>query len=278
MKKFIKLFALSLALAFASCGETENITLDFGDGFVQFAGTSASIPENSTDTLSVEVLYGGSIASNTNGIKVNFTLEGADASRFTITPANGTLQIPAGQASATISILPIDNNVAGGNLDFSIILSEDNDKGVGIGGEGIKNTSYEVTIIDNDCPVDINGFVGTYSVSENFTGGTNAPLGLSDFFGESYQLDMTLAPNDPSGTKLIVNNSAGFNTYIPNGTVLTFDTCNGKVTFDGLSEVQVALFRTFEYTDSGYNESDFIIEATGPLSTFGDYQFTFTKQ
>ena len=278
MKNLIKIFTLSLVLAFASCGEEENITLDIGDGFVQFAGSSASVQENSTDPISVEVLYGGSLASNTNGINVNFTLEGADASRFTVTPANGTIQIPAGQASASITVLPIDNYVVDGNLNFSITLAADGDKPVGIGGEGINNSTFDLTIVDNDCPVDINGFVGTYTVFENFTGGTNAPSGLNNFFGESYQLEMTLAPNDPSGTKLIVNNSPGFDTYIPNGTVLAFDTCNGKVTFNGASQVQVALFRTFVYTDSGYDESEFVIEATGPLATFGPYQFTFTKQ
>jgi hypothetical protein len=278
MKNLIKIFTLSLVLAFASCGETENVTLDIGDGFVQFAASSSSVQENSTDPITIDVLYGGSLASNTNGINVKFTLEGADASRFTITPANGTLQIPAGEASASISILPIDNNIVDGNSNFSVVLSPDSDKAVGIGGQGINNSSFALTIVDNDCPVDINGFVGTYTVFENFTGGGNAPSGLNNFFGESYQLEMTLAPNDPSGTKLIVNNSPGFDTYIANGTVLAFDTCNGKVTFDSKSQVEVALFRTFVYTDSGYDESDFIIEATGPLATFGPYQFTFTKQ
>jgi hypothetical protein len=269
MKNLIKLFALSLVLAFASCEDSKNITLDFGEGFVQFASVSSAVQENSTEPMNITVLYGGSLASNTNGINVNFTLEGANASRFTISPANGTLEIPAGQASATISVLPIDNNIVDGNSEFNIVLSPDNDKSVGIGGEGIHNSSFAITIIDNDCPVDINGFVGTYSVSENFTAGNNAPFGLSDFFGEKYQLELTLAPNDPAGTKLIVNNSASFDTYIANGTVLAFDTCNGKVTFDGESKVQVALFRTFVYTNSTYDEKDYIIQATGPLSTFG---------
>ena len=278
MKKFINLFALATVLIFTSCEEQENITYDIGQGFVQFTGTSASVVENSSDPISIEILYGGSIASNQNGINVNFTIEGADASRLNVTPSTGTIQIPAGQTSASISVLPIDNNIVDGNLEFSISLSTDSDKPVGIGGEGINNASYDITIVDNDCPVDINGFVGTYTVFENFTGGNNAPFGLNNFFSESYQIELTLAPNDPSGTKLIVNNSAGFNTYIANGTVLAFDTCNGKVTFDGLSEVEVALFRTFVYEDSSYDETDFIIKATGPLATFGPYQFTFTKQ
>lgn len=278
MKKLIKLFALSLVLAFVSCEESQNITLDIGEGFVQFESASSSIQENSTDPISITVLYGGSIASNTNGINVNFTLEGADASRFTITPAGGTVQIPAGEVSATINVLPIDNVIVDGDSSFSIVLSPDGDKPVGLAGQGINSSSFDLTIVDNDCPIDIDGFVGTYTVSENFTAGNNAPSGLSDFFTETYQIELTLAPSDPSGTKLILNNSAGFNKYIPDGTVLAFDTCNGKITFDGKPEVEVGLFRTFVYTASRYDETDFVIGATGPLATFGEYQFTFTKQ
>ena len=278
MKNLIKLFTLSLVLAFASCEESENITLDVGEGFVQFAASSASIAEDSASPMSINVLYGGSAASNTNGINVNFTLEGADASRFSITPASGTVQIPAGEVSATISVSPIDNIIVDGNSNFNIVLTPGGDKAVGIGGQGINNSSFALTIIDNDCPIDINGFVGTYSVSENFTAGSNSPSGLTNFFGESYQIELTLAPNDPSGTKLIVNNSDGFDPYIANGTVLAFDTCNGLVSFNGASQVVVAAFANFVYTGSSYSETDFIIQATGPLATYGAYQFTFTKQ
>ena len=276
--KILSLLLFTTIMLFIGCSEQENVQLEIGDGFIQFANTSSSITENSADGLNIEILYGGSVASNTSGIDISFIIEGADSGRFDITPANGKIRIPAGETSANITLETIDNNIVDGDLKFKIILTEESDKAVGIGGEGIRNHEHNVTIVDNDCPVDINGFVGTYTVSENFTAGVNAPLGLKDFFAESYQLELSLAPNDPSGTKLVVNNSIGFNTYIKNGTILAFDTCNNKITFDGNSRVQVALFRTFVYEDSSYDETNFVIKATGPLSTFGAYQFTFTKK
>lgn len=278
INKILLYTILIVATIFTSCEEQKNIQLEIGEGFIQFERTSISIAENSSVPVNIAVLYGGSIESNTDGININFSLDGEDASRFIISPANGSLQIPAGEVSANITIQAIDNVIVDGDLNFTITLTSDSDKPVGIGGEGVRNHIINVTIVDNDCPVDINGFVGTYTVSENFTAGVNAPNGLRNFFGESYQLELSLAPNDPSGTKLVVNNSFGFDTYIVNGTILAFDTCNNKITFNGNSSVQVALFRTFVYTESSYDETNFTINATGPLATFGAYQFTFTKQ
>lgn len=269
--------AVIYSLLLTSCEEQENISLEIGDGFVQFAQTSGSVAENSADPLVATVLFGGNSEDNPNGITVNFEVISDDSSRFQVSPAGGSISIPAGEVSADIIITPVDNFLVDGNLDVKIKLLDSSSVPVGIGGENVNFNEIDLSIVDNDCPIDINAFVGTYSVFENFTAGVNSPRGLSSFFGESYQLEMALDPNDASGTQLIITNSIGFDTYIVNGTVLKFDTCNNAVTFNGQSRVQVALFRTFVYTNSTYSEDDLVIKATGPLSTFGDYQFTFTK-
>jgi hypothetical protein len=275
--KFLLLFSLIASLVFTNCEQQENITFDNNNGFVQFAQTEASIVENSADPIEVTVLFGGSAEQNSMGITVNYELTSADTTRYTVTPAGGTLMIPAGEVEANILLTPINNLFVDGNADISISLAASSSVPVGLGGAGLAFNTLSITIVDDDCPISINDFVGTYSVDENFTAGRNSPSGLNDFFGESYQLEMVLDPTDVVGNKLIVTNSAGFNQYVPNGTVLTFDTCNGKVTFDGANSVNLALFRDYEYTDSSYDENNFIIKATGPLSTFGEYQFTFTK-
>lgn len=275
--KFLLIFSMVAALVFTSCGEQENITFDNNNGFVQFAQTKASIVENSTEPIVVTVLFGGSADQNSTGVTVNFDLTSSDASRYSIMPAGGSLMIPAGEVEANIILTPINNLFVDGNADISIALATSSSVPVGLAGAGLAFNTLEITIVDDDCPISINDFVGTYSVDENFTAGNNSPFGLNDFFGESYQLEMALDPTDVVGNKLIVTNSAGFDQYLPDGTVLAFDTCNGKVTFDGANSVNVALFRDFNYTGSTYNETDFIIKATGPLSSFGEYQFTFTK-
>jgi len=278
MKNIIKILFLSFVFVFTSCEEEENVSLAVGEGFIQFAKTSANLPEESSSPTTVTVVYGGSAEQNTNGITVDFEVTSSDNSRYTVSPSGGSVTIPAGQVSADITITPVDNFDVDGNVDVTVKLSTSSSKPIGLGGENVRFNEFVVTLIDNDCPININAFVGTYSVSENFTAGVNSPSGLSDFFGESYQLEMVLDPNDISGTQLVITNSVGFNTYVPDGTIIKFDTCNGKVSFDGQNQVNVALFRDFQYTDSSYSEADAEILCTGPLATFGAYQFTFTKQ
>ena len=184
MKNFIKLFIFTIVIAFSSCEEEKNITLDVGPGFVQFDGASASLPEESTNAVTVTVLYGNTAESNTNGINVNFTLEGANASRINITPSNGTLVIPAGETSADITIESIDNIDVDGNLEFTINLSADSDVPVGIAGEALQNVSYAITIIDNDCPIVLEDMQGTYSGTDNWYASAGGPLSVS--FAASY--------------------------------------------------------------------------------------------
>lgn len=271
-------FLVVTLLLFTKCEEQKNIILDVGDGFVQFESSAVDIVENSATPVTATVLFGGDLSKNTDGITVNFEVISDDNTRYTVSPAGGSVTIPAGESSADITITPVDNVLVDGNAEVTVKLLDTSSLPVGIGGENTNFNELVITIVDNDCPVAINDFVGTYSVSENFTSGNNSPNGLSDFFNESYQLEMALDPNDISGTQLIITNSPGFNTYIVDGTVLKFDTCNNKITFDGKSEVQVALFRTYAYEVSSYSEADLEIKASGPFLNFGPYQFTFTKQ
>jgi hypothetical protein len=273
MKKYISIIVLAL-VALTSC-EEDLLVYDTPAGFVQLSAESGSITEDTVDPIVTQVLLGS--GTNESGVTVNFTVTSSDPSRFTVTPSTGSIDIPAGEFSADIALEVIDNVTADGDLDVVIELSSGNSLPIGIGGEGNFNTSRTITIIDNDCPVDINAFVGTFTVFENFTDGVNAPSGLNNFFGEIYQLELSLAPGDASGTKVVINNTPGFNEYIADGTVMTFLACSGTVLFDA-GFPTVALFRTFEYDASSYDESIGEIQCTGPLATFGPYQMTFTRQ
>lgn len=275
--KFLLLFSLVATLVFTSCEQQENIVFENAEGFIQFSQTSGSLVENSEDPIVLTVLYGGSAAQNSSGITVDFEVTSSDNARYSVSPANGSLEISAGQVEATITLTPLNNAQVDGNVDITVVLLDSSSVPVGLGGENFSFNSQEITLVDDDCPISINDFIGTFSVDENFTAGNNSPSGLSDFFGESYQIELALDPSDTVGNKVIITNSAGFDTYIADGTVVSFDTCNGKVSFDDLKVVQVGLFRDFEYTDSSYSESNVVIKVTGPLQLFGEYQFTLTK-
>jgi len=274
MKKYISIIVLAL-VAFTSC-EEDLLVYDTPAGFIQLSAETGSITEDTVDPIITEVLIGS--GTNESGITVNYTVTSSDPSRFTITPATGSIDIPAGEFSAEIAITPIDNVAADGDLDVVIELSSGNSLPIGIGGEGNFNTSRTVTIIDNDCPVDINAFVGVFTVFENFTSGGNAPFGLVDFFGESYQVEMALQAGDASGTKVVVTNSAGFNTYLTDGTVFQFLACSGTILIEG-GDPTCAEFAPLIVDGSSYDESIGELQVTGALGPqFGPYQFTFTRQ
>jgi len=273
MRKYIALIVLAL-VGLTAC-EKDLLVYDTPDGFVQLSAETGTVTEDSPEPITTQVLLG--LGSNESGVTVNFTVTSSDPSRFTVTPATGSVEIPAGEFSADIVVTPIDNVTADGDVDVVIELSTGNSLPIGIGGEGTFNVTRTITIVDNDCPVDINAFVGTFTVFENFTDGVNAPLGLSDFFGESYQVEMALVPGDASGTKVVVTNSAGFNTYLDEGTVIQFLACSGTLLFEA-GNPTCAEFAVLAIDGSSYDESIGELQVTGALGGFGPYQFTFTRQ
>jgi len=273
MKKYISIIVLAL-VAFTSC-EEDLLVYDTPAGFIQLSAETGTITEDTVDPIITQVLIGS--GTNESGVTVNFTVTSSDPSRFTVTPSTGSVDIPAGEFSADIAVQVIDNIAADGDLDVVIELSSGNSLPLGIGGEGNFNTSRTITIIDNDCPVDINAFVGIFTVFENFTDGVNAPSGLNNFFGEIYQVEMALEPGDASGTKVVVTNSAGFNTYLADGTVIQFLACSGELLFEA-GNPTCAEFAVLAIDGTSYDESIGELQATGPLGGFGPYQFTFTRQ
>jgi hypothetical protein len=272
-KLSVFLLAVSAMFVVTSC-EEDLVIFDTPNGFLQVNSPTGSKAENDETPIVTTVLLGKS--SNESDLTVNFQVNSADASRYTFSPSSGQVVIPAGEFTAEISLTPVNNFETDGYIDVEIVLLESQGIPVGIGGEGINSAKRVITITDDDCPIEINDWVGTYSVFENFTGGGNAPLGLNNFFGESYQMAAALVPGDVTNSKVVWTNSSGFNVYFDAGTVMSFISCAGTVSFDA-GFPRVAEFRVFEFTGATYNENDYVIQCTGPLATFGPYQFTLTK-
>lgn len=274
MKK-IKIFSflLSAMLMLVSCQEEEKPNLGRDTQWLQFGEETYSVAENSPEPLVVTVYYGAE--NNPDGVTVNYTVSSESPDRFELLQ-EGSVQIPAGEFSADILVEPINNFETDGDAEIVLELSSDSEVPVGIAGEGVYNASTLITVIDDDCPIDIESFVGTYSVSEQFTSGTNSGLKLSSAFGERYQVELALLPGDVTGTKMVITNSSGFNTYFANGTVITFNTCTQTITFDG-GNPAIANFARLAYTSSSYDENTLQVTASGPLGNYGPYQFLLTK-
>ncbi len=152
MKKYIYILFASLGLL-ASC-EEDLVVYDAGEGFISNEVSSATTSEDG-DPISTTIALGTDV--NTSGTTVNFDVivESGDASRFSITPSNGVLEIPAGEFSGEIVVEPIDNINADGNAVIRVELSESNALPVGTAGLGLEKTTTVFTITDNDCPTEI---------------------------------------------------------------------------------------------------------------------------
>lgn len=272
MRKIVFILAVSLGLLTAC--EEDLLVFDTETGFVQLSSATGEIEEAAASPIVTSVLLGS--GENASGVTVNFTVTAADPSRFTVEPSNGVLEIPAGQFSGDITITPVDNVIVDGNMDITISLESSSSVPIGVGAEGMELTSRTITLVDDDCPVDIDAFVGTFSVSEVFTAGTNEGVTLAGAFGESYQIEMVAQPGDVTGTKLVITNSAGFNQYIPDGTVMTLQACPGTVSFGGPS-LNIAAFADLTIEEATFNETQGSVKVSGPLGNFGPYEFVLTR-
>lgn len=272
IKKFGILFA-GLALVFTSCEKNEVPVIDYGEGFLQLSSTTGTLSEDSTEPAITTVMLGND-GTNPNGVTVNFTVTSSDESRYTVTPNSGTIEIPAGEFSADILVEPIDNFDVDGDIDVVIELTESSDLPLGIAGEGLVAKSRTITLVDNDCPVDSDAFVGTFMVEEVFTSGQNEGLSLAAEFDEEYQIELTPQPGDLSGTKFIISNVV--DTFIPEGTVLTLLSCSGTVSF-GSETINLAVFADLTIESAVYDEEASSITVTGPLGNFGPYEFKLTR-
>lgn len=164
MKKILLL--LSISVLIFSCESIETTNLGTDTKWIQFDKAAMSITESNPMPLMVPVLFASD--SNENGIDINFSYTSSVPTGFTVSPASGVLNIPAGEFVGYIEVTPMDDSVAGGDivLDFTL---ENNTLPTGIAGENIYNHITKVTINDDDCPLDMMSFAGTYSALEDGT-------------------------------------------------------------------------------------------------------------
>lgn len=274
MKNYIYSLVAVIALVSFSCEDITTPDLGRESQWLQFERAAYSVPENSPEPGQIAVLYAAE--TNDSDIQVSFTYTASQADGYIVEPANGIVTIPAGEFMGYITVTPINDNTASGDITIDFSIEGNTGFNLGIAGEGVYNTTSTLTIVEDDCPIDLSEWVGIYSVDEQFTSGVNAPFGLADFFGEIYQVELSVDTSDPSGTQVIINNSPGYNIYFYDGTVMSFLTCNQEVEFDNGNPV-VADFVQYNFTSSAFNTESHTITCSGPLANYGPYEFILTK-
>lgn len=268
--------------AFTSCEDDDTSSRFFNDptvGWVEFAGSSTGTTI-SIITEELQLPVDIRVPQYPNGLTISYDLVPVQGD-FSGIVTTGTSIFAAPEPTSVDGnsrVVPIILNFEGvGDLDeiviFDVVLTAVDSDGVQIGLDENSITSFRIS---TPCPIDIDSFEGSYDVVEMFTGPPNGPNGLTFFFGESYQMDLFVNTADVTETSVIVTNSPGFDTYINNGVIMSFDTCNFTVSFDE-APLELALFSTLTIESSSYT-NDGVITAIGPFGNFGEYMFTFTKQ
>jgi len=157
INKLAGFFMAALVLFTSACQDPEPILFD-GPFYVGFNVTRGSIAENSTDVVSIPI---GLAKPNGLGtaLEVSFTVtsttatEGVDFELVTPSPVT----IPAGEYLADIQFRAINDEVfnAGRSITLTLTGTNSTEVGAGVDAEGVASSSQEIeiTIVNDDCPV-----------------------------------------------------------------------------------------------------------------------------
>ena len=194
MKKI--LFGLmSGALLLTGCDVNQMPTFDDADAFVAFTQASASIQENSTDSIVIEVLctsLEGISAEVSVAIVEDTTANAAkvgEAFTYYTTTSGDTLTFDKKTTSQYIIIKPIDNGDFTGDKKFSMELK--NAKGANLGA----SKTITITVGDDEHP--LAAILGNYGAN-----GTT-------YYGEGSTWDITISKDEEDLTKVWISNLGG---------------------------------------------------------------------
>jgi len=304
MKLITKIFTLALLVGLvSSCGDDEDVFGDsplvdgksvffsFGNGTVfseaptlLSSATGASISSPGThavfiersgldvsEAVTVSFTASASFESTTDFFNAGDVAENA----FELS-SEGSVTIPAGQYSASFTLISSDDLLSSGNKVISLELTavSDDSYSLGLRDEASSGKTMSVVIQDDDCPIDIEGaWAGTYSVSQTYNGGA--------FSGPILKVDLKVDPTDPLKLTALLNDIPGTGAATFTSEVsMEFNTCAMEVTMNstfgvfggGLLRMPYTLNSSF-ITVLGiqaavYDESKFQITLTGRSHAF----------
>lgn len=164
LKRTHTIFGILLLFLCASC-EEEAISYE-DPPYIGFTTFSTSISEKN-ESFVIEVANVGPISSS--DIVVNYAIESSSTAQEgvdydVVSGTEGTIVIPAGRQYGSLVITTLDNGMVDGDLNLVMTLT-DNNAELNNGNGDISNT-LTISIIDNDCPFDINEVIGLYSCDE----------------------------------------------------------------------------------------------------------------
>src|ERR1041385_3003562 len=163
MKKFIaKILSTALIGAAISCVPDDyGSTFDYNP-FVQVTTPAVKVSENANPAQATMTFqYVGPTLSQDLTVNLGITLNGPSAD---VTQPATTVVIKAGEFSTTSVVTFKDNFVNDGNKVLTIQVLSTSSEAVSVATPLTAKDKGVVTIIDDDCPFDINEYVGTYKL------------------------------------------------------------------------------------------------------------------
>lgn len=303
-KNILKLFSLLLIASTSfSCYESENDTGNSLDeiGWVEILDNeTVTVYKGEAGTIDVEVNI--QVPTTSSDLTISYDLvsvSGTDPS--SVFSNTGKVTAPAGKTSYTgpsnktgkefLYLSEIELNLeelatatlADGSMVFDVVLTGTSSSKVTVGLEGT-----DIPISKRIIVKDISAAVGIYDIDEVFTDGPNAGLSLETAFGETYQVELSLIPDNDSLTgfnpkTLLATDTAGSNMWFLPGTTLTFNS-DDTVLVDDTYNPGIPYLAGFSYhfIDAAvYNDTAGTITANGDFgypTNYGPYQWIMTKQ
>ncbi|PKQ70610.1 hypothetical protein [Raineya orbicola] len=194
MKNILKYMSLAFVggIIFASCEKSRPVVYT-GENFVAFEDTLLSIPESSAkedangETQAIPSIATIRINRGSGDISKDLVVSYSVKAKYVTTDtlgnevilgdvpegnfylsSPGAVTIKAGEGFAFITVTVVDNDQTDGNkkLTFTIESTSDASFTIGYPGPDKKAKSMVLYIEDDDCPLDINDFVGTLKVED----------------------------------------------------------------------------------------------------------------
>ena len=289
MKNQIKNILLLITISvFAISCDDDPVLYESGD-YVVFESASSGVSENNT-AAAVRV-YRSSVDLS-QALTINFTFsavyasttdffdEGADASdTFSTFGDVASLTIPAGEAYGSITFYGVDDVLSSGDKTVTITIASVSLSSYNIGfpGPDSNQAVHSLTIIDDDCPIDLASFEGGYTMTVLGTEDSCCPdFDLCADPGRdcSGAVTLTADASDPSGTSAILTHPSFGSPY-----GIKFVTCPLQ------TEVITPMSSWFGFawnmqqggSPGSYDEVSKTIKIVGVLGGNGDFEITLTK-
>lgn len=192
--KYTKLVYILFAvlMVFSACESDDEIDTPSYAGSTWLQFQNEAISTNEATPINIPVLLAS--AENTSGVTVNFTVTSDTPDRFNITQ-NGSVTIPAGEFSANIELIPVDDSMVNGDALVTLTISN-TDISAGLGGQGVRFNSINITVIDNDCiPMPVANYTASVRAFNDDAPSYTAMLTPVAGTTNQYAIDSAWGPN-----------------------------------------------------------------------------------